>query len=751
MGDRSAVPPYDYKHLRVVANDMVPILRASWLRGVSALPNTFAHESYVDELATAAHADPVAFRLRQLSDERARELVQATAARAGWIAHTRPQQQSAEGDRLKGQGFAYARYVHSKFPGFGAAWAAWVADVEVDRATGEVHVSRVVVGHDAGLMINPAGVQHQIHGNVLQTTSRALKESLPLDAKTNLPASREWGSYPILSFREVPVVEVMMMPRPGEAPLGVGESSSVPGTAAIANAIFDATGVRFREPPFTPEVVRAALQALPAPSVAAGMIAAASPPAARAAAPLPADAPWPRRRGVWARAVALAAGVVGVAAALFGGRSAIAPVALANANVYSAATLERGRTLAALGGCVACHTAAGGLSNAGGRALDTPFGTVYATNLTPDPATGIGTWSFSAFQRAMRDGISRDGRHLYPAFPYTAFTRSSDDDLTALYAWLMSQPPVASRVPETKLAFPFNLRPLMALWNALYLAPGPVVAVASRSSEWNRGAYLVDGLGHCGACHSARNALGAERAGTAHLGGAMVDGWEAPPLTALSHAPVPWTEVELYRYLRRGHSSQHGSASGPMAPVVQQLAQLPDADVRAIASYLASFNAPAVVPAAPLGAALDPAQVWATVSATTVATALADRLVARSNTRAAISTGPAQRLFTTACGACHHDGSGPHLLGQNLPLALNSNLHSARPDNLLQVILDGIREPAAQDIGFMPAFRHHLDDAQMAQLAAYLRQRYAPDQPAWHDLAAASARVRAVVRASAGP
>src|SRR5207249_3892779 len=190
----------------------------SWLRGVSALPNAFAHESYVDELATAAGVDPVEFRLRHLKDERAAELVRATAARAGWIAHTQPQQQRAVGDVLKGQGFAYARYTHSKFPGFAAAWAAWVADVEVNRVTGDVHVSRVVVGHDAGAMVNPAGVQHQVHGNVLQTTSRALKESLPLAAGTQVPAAREWGSYPSLNFREVPVVEVMLMPRPGEPP-----------------------------------------------------------------------------------------------------------------------------------------------------------------------------------------------------------------------------------------------------------------------------------------------------------------------------------------------------------------------------------------------------------------------------------------------------------------------------------------------------------------------------------------------------
>ena len=714
MGDRTAVPPYAYPNLRVVANDMAPILRASWLRGVSALPNSFAHESYVDELATAAGADPVEFRLRHLQDERASDLVRATAARAGWIAHMQPQQQAAEGDLLKGQGFAYARYVHSKFPGFGAAWAAWVADVEVNRVTGEVHVSRVVVGHDAGLMINPAGVQHQIHGNVLQTTSRALKESLPIDPTKNVPVAREWGSYPILSFREVPVVEVMLMPRPGEPPLGVGESSSVPGTAAIANAIFDATGVRFREPPFTPEAVRAALNIAPPDRACA-----TTPLIAGALPTVPRNAPWPRRRSVWAKTAALAAGVVGIGAALFGWRPAIAPITAGSANVYAAAAIAKGRVLAATGDCIVCHTAPGGAPNAGGRALETPFGTVYSTNLTPDAATGIGRWSFSAFQRAMREGISRDGKHLYPAFPYTAFTKATDEDLTALYAYLMAQRPIASSLPETKLAFPFSVRPLMAVWNALYLMPGPAAVVAAQSAEWNRGAYLVDGIGHCGACHTARGAFGAEKDGHAYLAGARVDGWEAPALTSLSLAPVPWTQTELYNYLRFGHSKQHGNASGPMAPVVQQLAQLPERDVRAMASYLASFNPPhGDAPSAPA-------------------------LVAQGSAREAALTGPAQRMFTTACGACHHDGSGPRLLGQNIALALNTNLHSERPDNLLRVILEGIREPAAKEIGFMPAFRDSLDDEQLAQLAAYMRQRFAPDKPAWRELEAASARVRA--------
>ena len=440
---------------------------------------------------------------------------------------------------------------------------------------------------------------------------------------------------------------------------------------------------------------------------------------------VPADAPWPARRGPWARAAALAVGMVGVGAALIGWRSAIAPIAAGSGNVYTAATIAQGRVLAAAGDCIVCHTAPGGVPNAGGRAMATQFGTVYTTNLTPDAATGIGTWSFSAFQRAMREGISRDGKHLYPAFPYTAFTRATDADLTALYAYLMAQPPVASVVPETALAFPFGVRPLMAVWNALHLTPGPLPAIAAQSAEWNRGAYLVDGLGHCGACHTPRDALGAEKGGAGYLAGALVDGWEAPALTSLSAAPLPWTEAELYRYLRFGHSAQHGSASGPMAPVVQQLAQLPEADVRAMAIYLASFNRPrADAPAA--------------ADASTPAA-----LVAQSRSGTAVLPGAAQRLFTTACGACHHDGDGPQLLGQNIALAFNTNLHSTRPDNLLRVILEGVREPASPELGFMPAFRDGFDDAQLAQLAAYLRQRFAPDKPAWPDLQSSAARIRA--------
>ncbi|MEO7886821.1 MAG: molybdopterin cofactor-binding domain-containing protein, partial [Polaromonas sp.] len=720
MGDRTARPPYDYANMRIAVNDMAPLLRASWLRGVSALPNSFAHESYIDELATAAGVDPVEFRLRYLKEPRAAELVRATAERAGWVVHTAPQQQAqAAGepqDVLRGQGFAYARYVHSKWPGFGAAWAAWVADVEVNRETGEVHVRRVVVGHDAGTLINPAGVQHQIHGNVVQTTSRALTEQVTVSPQTNAVTSLEWGSYPILNFRDVPVIEVVTMARPGEPPLGAGESSSVPGTAAIANAIFDATGVRFRQPPFTPEVVRAALNPGPVTEPAPQ----AAPPRLPKAAPK--GAAWPKGMRWWSRAGALFAGGVGIAWALAGGRSAIAPVAHSGASVYTAATLERGRQLAAAGDCVVCHTAPGGTPNAGGRAMDTPFGKIVTTNLTPDADTGIGLWSFSAFQRAMREGISRDGHYLYPAFPYTAFAKTSDEDLTALYAYLMAQPPVRSEPPATRLAFPFSVRPLMAGWNALFHDPAPYRADPAQTAEWNRGAYLVNGLGHCGACHTPRNAAGAERSEKAFLSGAVVDGWDAPALTALSRAPVPWTSAELYQYLRSGYSPQHGVAAGPMAPVIRELAALPEDDIRAMATYLVSFNEPI---------------------AEAESVQRARQVVLSAQQSSTSLPGPGQRLFNGACASCHHDGDGPRLLGVNVPLALNSKLQSERPDNLVRVILEGIQSPASADIGFMPAFRHSLDDAQVAMLVAYMRGRYAPSEPAWQDLPATVSRLRA--------
>ncbi len=692
MGDRTAVPPYAYPAVRIAVEDMAPLVRASWFRGVSALPNSFAHECFIDELAAEAGVDPVEYRLRYLPDPRAAELVRAVADRVGWEPHAGPRLR-VDGDIARGQGFAYAVYVHGQFPGTAAAWAAWAADVEVNRRTGEVAVTRVTVGHDAGLMINPDGVRHQVHGNVVQATSRALMERVVFDERS-LVASREWGAYPIMTFREVPEIDVMLMPRPDQPALGVGESAAVPGAAAIANAIFDATGVRFRNAPFTADVILAGLAAH--------------------------GAPVKRRR--WLRTLA-GLGTVAAAAAigLAGMHRAMPAASPPGADVFSAAQIERGRLLASAGDCAVCHTAPGGVAYAGGRAVHTPFGTLHTPNLTPDVATGIGAYSFAAFGRALREGTARDGRNLYPALPYTAFSKLTDEDMLALYAFLMAQPAVLGAPPPSRLRFPFNIRPLMAGWNALFHRPGVQAPDPARTPEWNRGRYLVDALGHCSACHSPRNVLGAERRGS-YLAGATVDGWEAPGLGAASHAPVPWTETALFDYLRSGHSAEHGVAAGPMAAVVAGLHALPDGDVAAMAHYLAALGPPHP-PQAGAAAALEAAS-WQDLGA---------------------DASEGARLFAGACQSCHHDGSGPPVFGAHVSLALNSNLHSARPDNLLRVVLQGIGAPARPELGPMPGFGDSLSDRQLAQLARFLRARFAPGRPAWAGLEETAARLRAAV------
>ncbi|MNF44638.1 Nicotinate dehydrogenase subunit B [compost metagenome] len=701
MGDRTSIPPYDFEHMRVSVNDMAPIVRASWMRGVSALPNTFAHESYIDELAFAAGVDPVEYRLRYLNDERASDLVKATAARAEWTPRTQPMQIPEQDNILRGRGFAYARYIHSKFPGFGAAWAAWVADVAVDKRSGEVSVTRVVIGHDAGMMINPAGVQHQIHGNVIQSTSRVLKERVTFEESA--VASKEWGGYPILTFPQVPEIDVLMMPRQNEAPMGAGESAAVPSAAAIANAIYDATGIRFRELPITAERVLAALKG-----------------SADEANANPPDSPKAKRsKWLFGSLFAAFGAILGVAVTALPWRAEIAPITPPSAGTWSSATLERGRLLAAVGDCAVCHTAPGGATNAGGLAMQTPFGTLYSSNITPDPKTGIGSWSYSAFERAMRDGISRDGKNLYPAFPYTAFRNINDADMQALYAYLMSQAPVSQPAEVNDMQFPFNMRPLMAGWNALFLRKGEVQVQPQRSEQWNRGAYLVNGLGHCAACHSPRNLMGAEKGGKNFLAGGMVDGWEAPALNGLSKSPTPWTEDQLFTYLSSGYSDAHGVAAGPMGPVVSELAKLPKADIRAMAVYLASLDG--------------------TVQAQTRSST--ETVAQPSVTEVSLNNG--RRVFEGSCQGCHADGLGPKLFGVSPSLATNTSLHSTLPDNLLKVILQGISNPATPDLGYMPGFKDSLSNRQIAELTAYLRNRFASAEPAWQGLEQKVAHLRA--------
>ncbi|WP_028292768.1 molybdopterin cofactor-binding domain-containing protein [Oceanobacter kriegii] len=700
MGDRTAIPPYQYDHMRIRVDDMAPMVRAAWLRGVSAMPNTFAHESYIDELAAEAGEDPVEYRLKYMKDERARELLENTAERANWQPKSGPWQPKVgtgtNSNIVKGRGVAYARYIHSKFPGFGAAWASWIADVEVNQDSGEVNVTRVTVGHDAGLMINPDGVKHQVHGNVIQSTSRALKEEVTFNE--TMVEDRDWGSYPILNFPELPEVDVMLAEKPEEPPMGAGESASVPSAAAIANAIYDATGVRMRQPPFTPERMRAALED-------AGV--------------RPKKIEKPKYKpGLKSWIGGLGATALGALAVASPWRAAIPEITPPSASVYSAATIARGAEVFAAGDCAVCHTSEGGIRNAGGRALETPFGTVFSTNLTPDPDTGIGRWSFTAFERAMREGISRDGKHLYPVFPYTAYQNMNDADMQALYAYLMSQPAVKQDNPQTELAFPYSFRPMMAGWNTLFKNNTRTYDDPTQTELWNRGAYLVNGAGHCGACHSPRNLLGAEKTGTAFLAGGDVDGWEAPALNGQSKSPLPWSEQDFYDYLRTGNSDTHGPSTGPMAAVVEEMQALPDSDIQAISHYLANLEGVSASQPAPQTTTL-----------------------AESGTLNATDFNSAARTFESACAGCHE--TRPDWFGVNPNLATNSNVHSDRPDNLIRTILFGVQTPADPELGYMPGFANAMNDKQVANLVSHIRGRFAADKPVWHNLEAVVKQIRA--------
>ncbi len=706
MGDRTAVPPYSFPNLSVSVHDMPQLARAAWLRGVSAMPNSFAHESFIDELASAAGVDPVEYRLRYLTDQRAIDLVRAVTDRAGWVPHSKTGQMGSEGDIAYGRGFAYAVYVHGKFPGTAAAWAAWVAEVAVNKKTGEIGINRVVAGQDSGLMINPEGVKHQIHGNVVQSVSRVLKESV--EFSPTAVTSNDWGTYPILQFPEVPDVDVLLVPRPDEPPLGVGESASVPSAAAIANAVYDAIGIRFRELPLTPERVLEALEGKQAKD-----------------APLPVQ----KKTRAWLAGlsgISLGSLAVGALALLSPIKPAIAPIVPPDMGVFSQATIERGRLVAAAGACNVCHTGPDGMAFAGGRAFETPYGEVFAANITPHEANGIGRWSYPAFERAMRQGISRDGKHLFPAHPYTSFAGASDADMQALYAYLMTQPTSANKPQMASLSFPFSQRWLMSAWNGMFHDATPFKADTSQTESWNRGAYLVETLGHCSACHSPRNALQGEMKGAQHLAGGFADGWEAHSLVAKGNSPVAWTKNSLYSYLRYGHSDEHGGAAGPMAEVVKSLAALPDTDIEAMATYLVSYGTPS-----------------SNVSAKAEAVVEAS-LDARQG--AAIAAPRGARIFEGACASCHGEKS------DLTSLALNTNLHSDNPDNVIQSILRGHEAPAIMamttgragaSLQSMPAFGKTYTDSQIAELVNYLRVRFAPGKAPWQDIEATIARLRA--------
>ncbi len=365
--------------------------------------------------------------------------------------------------------------------------------------------------------------------------------------------------------------------------------------------------------------------------------------------------------------------------------------------VADAATLERGAYLARAGNCMACHTQRGGEPYAGGRPIDTPFGTVYASNLTPDPATGLGQWSAAAFRRALHEGRSRDGHLLYPVFPYTHTTLVSDGDSDALHAFLHSLPPVAQATPAPTLRWPVNTQAALAVWRLLYFKPGRFEPEPARSAEWNRGAYLAQGLAHCSACHSARDALGGSSASERWRAGLMPDGhWLAPSLRDPAQAGVAaWSVEELSDLLQHGRNTS-ATVMGPMAEVVFDGTQhLRRDDVQAMAVYLKDL--PARAEPAPVPQPADPQQ------------------------RAL-----GEQIYKNQCADCH-GAAGQGAPGAYPALAGNRSVVMASHVNAVQAILAGGFAPATpgnpRPYG-MPPFRTLLSDTEIAAVASFVRQSW---------------------------
>ena len=387
-----------------------------------------------------------------------------------------------------------------------------------------------------------------------------------------------------------------------------------------------------------------------------------------------------------------------------------------------ASLIEQGRYLATAGDCISCHTRPKGTPFAGGLPLTTPFGVIYSANITPDPATGIGAWSEQQFARALREGIAADGRHLYPAFPYTAYTKVTDQDVHAIYAFLRSLKPVRYTPPPNAMHFPFSVRGLLAGWNLLYLQASRFLPDAARSAEWNRGAYLVQGLGHCGACHTPRNRLGGEDDSQRLAGGVYLDEitdeviddrlapmdertvrlWSAANLTQASSGLAAWAVDEIAAYLKTGHNARAG-AFGPMSTVIaNSTSHLSAGDIRAMAVYLKSLP-----PAAP-----------------------SERPKADEARRRA-----GEIAYTARCGDCHQStGLGmPRSRDADPsktapPLAGNSALQAPSPATLINVVLYGAHEavPGPESWPKMSGFELSigLDDEQIAALCTYVRSSW---------------------------
>jgi len=367
------------------------------------------------------------------------------------------------------------------------------------------------------------------------------------------------------------------------------------------------------------------------------------------------------------------------------------------------AQIERGKYLALAGNCASCHTTESGGFMAGGLPFETPFGKIYSTNITPDSGTGIGNWTGRQFLDSMRRGVRPDGEHLYPVFPYTAFTKITNEDIAALFAYLQSIPAIRQETKENEVSFPFNQRWLMSVWKTMYFDERVYEADESKSAEWNRGAYLVNALAHCSACHSPRNLLGAENSDMALTGGVFFDKvpsgsvrpWSSPNLTSAPSGLGLWVHEEVTAYLRTGRNS-FVETFGPMNEVIMNSTRnLNDGDINAMAIYLKSLP-----------------------SKETDTESVANNKV----------LGMGRTLYNLHCGTCHlptglgDEEVAPRLAGGSLVV------QTSNPASFINVILDGPESPdlplPAKWRNPMEDFRYLLDDEEIAALASYVRNSW---------------------------
>jgi mono/diheme cytochrome c family protein len=362
--------------------------------------------------------------------------------------------------------------------------------------------------------------------------------------------------------------------------------------------------------------------------------------------------------------------------------------------------VEKGRYLTVVGDCTACHTVPGQPAFSGGVAIETPFGKLVGANITPDPETGLGYWTFDDFQKVMSEGHSKGGKRLYGAMPFTAYTKVRQEDNLAIWAYLQTLEPVHNPVETNQLPFPFSVRTSLIGWNLLNFTKGEFVPTAEKSPQWNRGAYLVEGLGHCGTCHTPKNLIGGDKNDN-FLGGADLQGWIAPNITANAHSGIgQWSNEDIVQYLKTG-ANRFDIASGPMAEAVENSTQhWTDEDLLAVAVYLKD------------GKAADPAP----------------QPLAADN--AAMVAGKA--IYADRCAACHvGNGEG----AQNLfpKLAAAPLVNSTDPTSLIRVVLAGSRAggtEAAPTAPAMPSFAWNLSDDNVADVLTYVRNTWGNAAPA---------------------